>query len=130
MLKPTIKLIHHLRVLLFMMIVMSFLYVANLNPIDISVFMGAKIGSAIGMDVGVPENPFNKLALQLDEKEAKLDDREKKLDERADALGVGDNIGLWLMIIAFGIGVLFVLILLNFYLDIQRRRRKENLINK
>ncbi len=125
MLKPTIKLIHHLRVLLFMMIVMSFLYVANLNPIDISVFLGAKMGSAIGMNISVPENPFNKLAFQLDEKEARLNEQEKKLDERADALGVGDNIGLWLMIIAFGIGVLFVLILFNFYLDIKRRRLKE-----
>ncbi|MCK5212225.1 hypothetical protein KAJ89_05990, partial [Candidatus Parcubacteria bacterium] len=109
----------------FMMIVMSFLYVANLNPIDISVFLGAKMGSAIGMNISVPENPFNKLAFQLDEKEARLNEQEKKLDERADALGVGDNIGLWLMIIAFGIGVLFVLILFNFYLDIKRRRLKE-----
>ncbi len=123
MIRPTIELIHHLRVLLFMMIVMSFLYVANLSPIDISVFLGAKIGSAIGMNVGVPENPFNKLALQLDEKEVRLNEQEKKLDERADALSVGGNIGLWLMVIAFGIGALFVLILFNFYLDIKRRHQ-------
>ena len=125
MLKPTIKLIHHLRVLLFMMIVMSFLYVANLSPIDISVFLGARVGSAIGMNISVPENPFNKLATALDEKETRLNEQEKKLDERADALGIGDNIGLWLMVIAFGIGALFVLILLNFYLDIKQRRFKE-----
>ena len=123
MLKPTIKLIHHLRVLFFMMIVMSFLYVANLSPIDISVFLGANMGRAIGMNIGVPENPFNKLALQLDEKEVKLNEQEKKLDERAEALGIGDNTGLWLMVIAFGIGALFVLILFNFYLDIKRRHQ-------
>ena len=122
MLKPTFKLIHHLRVLLFMMIVMSFLYVANLSPIDISVFLGARVGSAIGMNISIPENPFNKLATALDEKETRLNEQEKKLDERADALGVGDNIGLWLMVIAFGIGALFVLILLNFYLDIKKRQ--------
>jgi len=126
MLKPTIKFIHHLRVLLFMMIVMSFLYVANLSPIDISVFLGANMGRAIGMNISVPENPFNKLALQLDEKETRLDEREKELDERADLLGVGDNIGLWLTIIAFGIGALLVLILLNFYLDIRGRRQEKS----
>ena len=125
MIRPTIKIIHHLRVLFFMMIVMSFLYLANLSPIDISVFLGAKMGSAIGMNISVPANPFNKLAMQLEEKETKLDEREKKLDERADALWVGDNIGLWLMIIAFGIGALLVLILLNFYLDFSQRRSKE-----
>lgn len=105
-----------------MMIVMSFLYVANLSPIDISVFLGARVGSAIGMNISIPENPFNKLATALDEKETRLNEQEKKLDERADALGVGDNIGLWLMVIAFGIGALFVLILLNFYLDIKKRQ--------
>ena len=83
------------------------------------------MGRAIGMNVGVPENPFNKLALQLDEKEARLNEQEKRLDERTDVLGIGNNIGLWLMVIAFGIGALFVLILLNFYLDIKRRRLKE-----
>ncbi len=108
-----------------MMIVMSFLYIANLNPIDISVFLGSRIGSAVGLNVSVPENPFNKLAMQLEEKEERLNEREKNLDDRAEALGVGDNIGLWLMIIAFGIGALFVLLLLNFYLDIRQRRFKK-----
>ena len=125
MIKPTIKFIHHLRILFFMMIVMSFLYIANLNPIDISVFLGSRIGSAVGLNVSVPENPFNKLAMQLEEKEERLNEREKNLDDRAEALGVGDNIGLWLMIIAFGIGALFVLLLLNFYLDIRQRRFKK-----
>ena len=123
-----IKIIHKLRIYFLLFISLMFMIQVGLNPIDTGVFMGAKFGKAIGMAVSVPENPFNKLALQLKEKEAGLNEREKALDVREQELSVEkkevSNWPLWGM--GVGIIILFFLVLTNFYLDFYNRSRKES----
>ncbi len=126
MLKRTVKFIHNLRLFLFAFILVSFLYTVGVSPIDFTKYMGASFSSAVGMtsEANVPPNPFNTLALQLKEKEERLDAREAQLNERESQIQspnyVLQNKIIWGMII--GIIVLFILILVNFFLDIRRRK--------
>jgi len=125
MLKKTAKQVHELRVYLFALIVVIFFFELGLSPIDITKFAGSKIGSAVGMSVGVAENPFNKLALQLEEKEKILEEKEIELNKKEAELNkesILDNDSL-LLFSAGGILVLLVLILINFYLDYKRRKQ-------
>lgn len=127
MLHKTISLIHKLRIYFLTVIIIGFFAAAGLNPVDVGVFFGAKIGSAIGMSTSVVENPFSRLALQLSEKEDRLNKLEKELNEKEKSLGEYNKIEnqpllFWLM--ASGIIVLFMLIALNYYLDWKRKRIK------
>ena len=126
MINRTIKKIHHYRLLFLFVISFVFLAFLGLNPMDISKYYGAKFGSAIGMSVSVPENPVSKIAIQLKEKEDSLNIRELELNEREASLGSrlnDDNFIIYLM--GSGILALFLLILINFYLD-KRHRKKNN----
>ncbi|RLC38044.1 hypothetical protein DRH27_03215 [Candidatus Falkowbacteria bacterium] len=125
MIKRTIKFVHNLRIYFFVLILVSFFYYAGLNPVDISRFVGAKIGSAVGMSISVQENPFNKLALQLKEKEENLTQKEKDLAQRENALNAANSPQIKLVFfLAVGITVLFILVLINFYFDYKRKRRE------
>ena len=124
MIKKTVKFIHSLRLYLLAVIIVGFFFVSGLNPVDISVFFGAKLGRAIGMSVGVPNNPFNKLALELKQKEVELDQREKDLIKQEEGLsGTGANDNLLIYGLGIGIFILFVLVGVNFYFDRRRRTR-------
>ena len=125
MIKRTVKFIHNLRIYFFVLILISFFYYAGLNPVDISRFVGARIGSAVGMSVSVQENPFNKLALQLKEKEDKLNQREEDLAARESVLNTPNTFQAKLILfLAIGITVLFILVIVNFYLDYKRRKKR------
>jgi len=123
MIHKTVKHIHRFRVYFLAFIVVAFFYELGLNPVDVGKFVGAKAGSAIGMSISVPENPINKLALELKQKEERLDQREKDLNDREKELvrssAWNDNMYLFM---GGGIVVLFVLVLANFYMDIRRRK--------
>ena len=121
MLKQIVHFVHSLRILLLILIVLSFLNISDINPVSLSYFVGAKFSSAIGMKTSVPENPVNKLALELKTREADLDAREQDILSREVEIYKTQEQYL-LYGIAGGILVLFVLILLNFYLDIRRRK--------
>jgi hypothetical protein len=54
----------------------------RVNPVDITKYLAAQVGSSMGVSVSVSENPFNTLAQQLEEKEAQLQEREKALEEK------------------------------------------------
>ncbi len=126
MIDKTIKKIHHHRISFLVMISFLFLLFLGMNPVDISKYYGAKLGSAIGMSVSIPENPVSKIALQLKEREESLNTRELKLDEREASLEnkpSSDKFIIWLM--ASGIVSLFLLILINFYLDKRHRRKNK-----
>lgn len=128
MLKRTAKQIHKLRVYLFALIVVIFFFELGLSPVDISRYVGSRAGLAVGMSVGVAENPFNKLALQLKEKESALAEKEKEINKKEQELDQQkffDNDKL-LLFIAGGIIALFVLIMINFYLDFKRKNNGEN----
>ena len=126
MIKKTFKFIHSFRVFLFVFICVSFLINLGINPVDIGKFFGAKAGSAIGMSVGVPENPFNKLALQLEEKEQKLNQKEAELNQLESKLKNTGGVNLVNIFLAGGVVVLFILISLNFYFDYKRRQGSNN----
>lgn len=123
MIHKTVKHIHRFRVYFLAFIIVAFFYQLGLNPVDLGKFVGAKMGSAIGMSISVPENPINKLALELKEKEAGLNDREKELNDREKELArtgaLNDNMYLFM---GGGIVILFFLVLMNFYLDYRRRK--------
>jgi len=119
------KFIHTLRVFFLVFIIVSFLFVLGVNPVSVSKFFGAKLGSAVGMSTSVPENPFNRLAVQLKEKENKLIEREQELDKREQNLGSKVNNDYLVAVLGIGIIVLFGLVLLNYYLD-YKRKQKDN----
>lgn len=126
MLKPTINFIHKLRVYLLVFIVIVFFYQIGLHPIELGKFVGARFSSAIGISTSVPENPFNKLALQLKERQQDLDDKEQELNRWEEDLDKRTNSNdiLIFSIISFGIILLFILISVNFYLDYRRKQKK------
>lgn len=127
MLKHTVSLIHRLRILFLIVITVSFMFVLGLNPIDISVFIGAKMGEAVGMKISVPENPFNKLAAELKEKENRLSEREEELNDRELALArqtIAEQRTL-IMVLAIGIVILFFLVIVNYILDFRRKKYLE-----
>ena len=127
MLDKAIKIVHKLRVYFLLFISLMFMVQLGLNPIDTGVFVGAKFGRAIGIEVSVPSNPFNKLALQLKEKEAGLNEREEALNIREQTLLVETKESLTWPLWGMGAGiiVLFFLVITNFYLDFYNRLKKK-----
>ncbi len=127
MIHKTVKKIHHYRLGFLMIFSIFFLSFLGLNPVDLSKYYGAKFGSAVGMSVGIPENPVSKIAMQLKEKEERLNEREtelKKLEEDLSKKPSDDKLIIYLM--GSGIVTLFLLILINFYLDKRHRAKKNN----
>ncbi len=128
MLHKIVKFIHNLRIFLFALILVSFLYNIGVDPVDIGRFLGAKIGHAIGIgtSTSVPPNPFNNAAVQLAQKEQILDERENYLNQKEKEIYVKRirEQQLLIYVLSAGIVVLFVLISVNFYLDIKRKKGK------
>lgn len=121
MIKKTVRKIHDLRIFFLAFILVSFLYQIGLGPMDVSKMIGARFSSAIGMNVGVPENPINSLAKQLDEKEKKLAQKETELAQREEDLKKIIREDKTIVFMGLGIIVLFILVLLNYFLDYRRR---------
>lgn len=123
MFHKTFKLIHDLKVFFLAIIFLSFFNILEIKPLDIGKFFGAQFGQAVGMSVSIPENPFNKLAAQLEEKENKLNEREIALDIREKSTTDADKFqNKIIYAIGAGMVMLLVLILINFSLDFHRRR--------
>jgi hypothetical protein len=123
-----IKKISHAIVIFFLAVIFSyFLLFLFLHPLNVVFFLGNQLSAAAGLTntATVAENPINRLAMQLDEKQKQLDDREQALNDRATALDSQNN--LWnnglLLAILLALVVLGVLLMINFYFD--RRREKE-----
>ncbi len=102
-----------------------FQYITDINPLSIGKYFVYQIGSAIGVSVAVPPNPFNTLSQQLNEKENALTQKEKELQQKESIIsGEKENRENRTLLYAVGGGgILLVLVLLNFYLDYRRRRR-------
>lgn len=127
MIKLVFKFIHTLRVFFLSFIIIGFLFIAGMNPVDIGKFIGAKLGFAVGISTSVPENPFNKLASQLKEKEAELTIKEQELNLKAEELKTGNQgQDILVMVLGIGIVILFALVLLNYYLDYRRRKNEKS----
>ncbi len=108
-------------------ITIGFFYQIGLNPVDVGKFLGANIGSAVGINVSIPENPVNKFALQLKEKEDILNAREQDLDVRAQKYVESGRSSQNILIAILGVGVvlLFVLVIVNYYLDYKRKKSEQ-----
>lgn len=76
--------------------------------------------AATNISMSVEENPYNKVAAQLQQKEKNINEREALLNKYEKELQRG-NMTLALFVLA-----LFLLIMLNFYLDYHRRRLDED----
>lgn len=123
MIKKTVRKIHDLRIFFLAFILVSFLYNIGLGPVDISKIIGAKFSSAVGLSVGVPENPINTLARQLEEKEKRLAQKEEDLLKKEDDLKKIIREDKTVKFLMIGIVVLFFLVMLNYFLDYKRRKK-------
>jgi len=128
MIYKSISFIHKLRVYFLIVVIIGFFAAAGIDPIDVGVFYGAKFGLAVGMSTSVADNPFNKLALDLKNKENDLSRREAALDTREALLSerYGQEQAVLLRTIAAGIVFLFILIIINFIFDYQSRKNEKN----
>lgn len=99
----------------------------HVNPLDVTHYMVARIGSTTGTSAEVPENPYNTLAQELREREEELDEREEvllqTLEERDRENRFISNL------ILISIVTLFLLVLFNFYLDYRTRKEERVLIS-
>lgn len=117
------KFIHDLKVFFLAIIFLSFFNFLGANPLDIGKFFGAEFSHAVGMSVSIPENPFNKLAVQLKEKEMKLNERELMLNNRENEISSTDKLqNRIIYAVGLGMVLLLILIVVNFFLDHKRRR--------
>lgn len=108
--------------------VLLFLFYLNINPADLGSFIGSRIGKAVTTTINkasVPENPINKLALELSNKEKELNYYEDFLNQREADIAKNSTLVDNKLLIFFSviIGFLFLLIFLNFYFDYRRRLR-------
>jgi preprotein translocase subunit SecG len=95
----------------------------SLHPLDLESLFQSKIGRAVGLSISVAENPYNKLALELGQKEEQIALREQKLDQLQAEILANSRANRYIMItMTFFLLVLFFLIALNYYLDYQRRK--------
>jgi len=113
---------HYFSILLLVMTVAGSLYL-SLHPLDLESLFESKIGRAVGLSISVAENPYNKLALELDQKEEQIALREQKLDRIQAELLANTRLNRYIMLtMTFFLLILFFLITLNYYLDYQRRK--------
>ncbi len=133
MIKKTIQTIHDLKIFFLAIIIVSFLYNLGLDPIDLAKYIGAKFTSAIGVtnSASVAPNPINTLASQLKNKELALAQKEYALQEKEQAMQKSISLQNRLIVfLSIGIIALFILIILNYYLDYQRKKRETELLEQ
>lgn len=128
MIKKTIQTIHDLRIFFLAMILAAFLGVVGINPVSVWNFIGSSASLAgepgVSSQATVKPNPYNTLALQLREKESSLDSRESDLDQKEQSLlAINAKQNKIIYGVIAGIIVLFLLIVANYILDFQRRKR-------
>jgi hypothetical protein len=95
-------------------------YYFGAAPMEITTYLSAEMGAATGTQVSVPENPYNRLAQQLAEKEDNLEEREEALALMVQEQGQ-ESESILNLIFVFMVG-LFVMIASNFYLDFKARK--------
>jgi hypothetical protein len=131
MIHKTIKHIHRFRIEFLLFFCVAFLFLLGLSPVNVLEFIGGKTGLAVGMTTGVAENPTNKLALELKQKEDTLNARETELNQLQKNLSAPNKRqDIYIILMSIGIWALFVLISINFYLDYKKRRQMEAEIGK
>jgi hypothetical protein len=97
--------------------------ILRIAPTDLVSYSLASLGSAVGVSVSVPPNPYNTIAVQLQDWQNKLIEKEKTLNQkelelRQKSVIQGEIISK--LIVAL-LGIIFLLVLINFYLDFKFR---------
>ena len=97
--------------------------ILRIAPTDLVSYSLASFGSAVGVSVSVPPNPYNTIAVQLQDWQNKLIEKEKTLNQkelelRQKSVIQGEIISK--LIVAL-LGIIFLLVLINFYLDFKFR---------
>jgi hypothetical protein len=110
--------------------------ILRIAPTDLVSYSLASLGSAVGVSVSVPPNPYNTIAVQLQDWQNKLIEKEKTLNQkelelRQKSVIQGEIISK--LIVAL-LGIIFLLVLINFYLDFKFRvkilsREKKNFVS-
>jgi len=95
----------------------------KVGPTDLVSYSLASLGSSVGVSVSVPPNPYNTLAVQLQEWQRKLEEKERMLTQKEVELNQksivrGEIISKLVVSLLI---IIFVLILINFYLDFKFR---------
>lgn len=81
----------------------------------------SQVAGAAAMTASVPENPYNTLSRQLDQRAASLDVREAALREREGTRSVIGALGDYMGFASFFLSIAILLLLsYNFYLDARR----------
>ncbi len=117
---------HHIRLIVLgvamVMLAATVVTVSDSHP-EIGRFLLAQVGS-VGLSVGVLPNPYNTLAEQLQAKEQVLNTKEAALNNETVALQAQqrENDIKVLRYSLLGGAFLFLLVLLNFYLDFRARK--------
>jgi len=98
-------------------------YVFDRSPSSIGRYLLAQVG----LSASAPPNQFNTLAQQLENRRQDLDAREQSLKQREAAFADAQRkeINTTLPYVVAGMCILLFLILLNYYLDWQKRRVTE-----
>jgi len=97
----------------------------KVGPTDLVSYSLASLGSSVGVSVSVPPNPYNTLAVQLQEWQKRLEEKEKILTQKEIELNQksifqGEIISKLVVSLLI---IIFLLILINFYLDFKFRIR-------
>lgn len=122
MFKKVSKTRHYTSMLTLSAVIAFFSYLAA-NPLDVAELIRPGSGlAAVGMNIGVAENPYSRVAAQLQDKELRLAERQQELDVLAKKMEQGNrNTQIILNVMTVFIMVLSFLLATNFYLDHQRR---------
>ena len=104
----------------------AFRYVA---PMEFAGYFKAQL---VGQGAEVEENPFNKLAQQLEQKEEELEEREVELNRREEFLvqEIQEEQQRRNTIILGIVIVTVFIVLLNFFFDWKREKREEGMLRK
>lgn len=127
-----IKKIFHVFLLFFLALAGCFcLFFLYLHPINLSSILAGKIYAASEMSnsASVQLNPVNRIALQLENRDKELTAREEAFNNRLAEIEKKNSI--WRSSLALSIvvvlGILSVLVFVNFYFDSRRRKEIEKL---
>lgn len=125
-LKMKPKFLFNLTIFLFFFFLFLLAYsktVLKIAPTDLVFYSLASLGSSVGVSVSVSPNPYNTLAVQLQDWQNKLIEKEKTLNQKELELRQKSTIQgeiISKLIVAL-LGIIFLLVLINFYLDFKFR---------
>ncbi|MEI8361028.1 MAG: hypothetical protein WCG01_02785 [bacterium] len=100
--------------------VLFFCWLLIIGMSSYSLVLASSMGVGAGIQTSVPENEYSRAAIQLRQKSTELDQRQQALDNLQKKIEQGNQTRDKVLVVA-GLS-LFVLIVINYYLDLHRRK--------